>query len=260
MDPKTKFDLSLLLIYPILSCLFSFVFEVNVFVSILLFFGLPAAHLTFRGLQFSKKALVFSAVTGIPLIIVVDYIAHITGQWIIPNTVFSFRIFDVVTFEIIIWTVLNIYCVIMFYDVFLHHHVTHRLFHPHMKYAIILIVMIFVVFLGVLYSNPLLLGKIPYFYLVFGTLLWLIPIVLEIVFKKKFLSKFIKTAAYFFFLSFLYEITALKRGWWNFPGDQFIGHITVLDVSFPLEELIFWMMLFSMAVLTWYEYFDEGNR
>ena len=65
-------------------------------------------------------------------------------------------------------------------------------------------------------------------------------------------------AAFFLFYSLLYEITAMKLGWWSFPG-EYIGLVTILE-TFPIEEFIFWILLFAMAVLTFFEYTEDDEK
>jgi hypothetical protein len=70
----------------------------------------------------------------------------------------------------------------------------------------------------------------------------------------------LKTGAYFFYLSFLYEILAIHYGWWGFHSENFIGWFSILGTKFPLEELVWWIMLFALAVLSCYEYFDDDEK
>ena len=60
--------------------------------------------------------------------------------------------------------------------------------------------------------------------------------------------------------SFIYEVTALKLGWWIFPGQEFIGYITLFNVSFHIEDLLFWFILFALAILSYYNYFEENEK
>jgi len=63
---------------------------------------------------------------------------------------------------------------------------------------------------------------------------------------------------YFAYLSFIYEVTALSLGQWTFPAaNQFIGFVHVGGVTFPIEEFLFWIILGSLATLTYYRYFGE---
>jgi hypothetical protein len=259
MKKNEKIDLILLLIYPIIGALLSHVLNINAFGSVIVFFGLPSLYLTIRAFQYSKKALLFSVIASVPLIIIIDYIAHITEQWIIPNSILPFRLLGIVTIEVILWAILNLYLVIMFYEYFLDKHITKRLWHPHMKYLVAIALSLFILFITLYFYLPTFLN-IPFFYLCFGIVLLLIPLIIQMVNHPKMNVKFFKTAAYFFYLTFIYEVTALQLGWWDFPGTNFIGWVSIFNVRFPLEELIFWLFLFAMAILTYYEYFNDDEK
>ena len=101
---------------------------------------------------------------------------------------------------------------------------------------------------------------IPYFYLTAGIVLGIIPISIVLFEYPRLIAKFFKTAAYFFYLNFAYEITALKLGIWDFPGDQFIGWVTFFGMRFPFEEFFFWIILGAIAMLSYYEFFDDDRK
>lgn len=258
MEKSKKFDLILLLIYPVIGAVVSHLFKINAFGSVIVFFGLPSIYLTIRAVKYAERSIIFSLIASFPFIIIIDYIAHLTGQWIIPHSIFP-RFFQYVTVEVIIWAIFNCYFVVMFYEYFLHHHFVKKLWYPQMKYLIAISLAFFILFLFIYSFLPPFLN-IPFFYLLFGVVIVLIPIILQFFTHPKFISKFFETAAYFFYLTLIYEITALQLGWWNFPGEQFIGWVSIFSIKFPLEELIFWLLLFAMSVLTYYEFFDEGEK
>jgi len=251
--------LVILIIWPILAAVLSLLFKVNAFGSIILFLFLPAVYLSVRGIKYMKKSLIFSLVVGIPGIIIVEYLAHLSDAWLVPFTIFPIRLFGFVTIESILWAFFLIYYIIMFYEYFLDKHVAKHLWHPHMKYLAMLVLLGVVVFLVLLFYSPNVL-KIPYFYLCFGILLILIPIIIELFTYSRLSSKFFKAAAYFFFMTFIYEVTSLKLGIVAFPGTEFIGWVSILGVSFPFEELFFWCMLFTLAALSYYEFFDDDEK
>lgn len=258
MDRKKKIDLIILLVYPIIGAIISHLLNINAFGSVIVFFGLPSVYLTIRGAKFSKRAIIFSLLSSVFMIIIIDYISHLNGQWIIPNSILP-RLFQYVTIEVIVWAILNVYFVVMFYEYFLHHHFTKELLFPRMKYFFIACLLLFVLFLFIYNFLPNLF-YIPYFYFLFGTVLILIPTSVQLLRYPKFVAKFFETAAYFFYLTFTYEITALQLGWWDFPGHQFIGWVTISNIKFPIEELIFWIFLFAMAILAYYEFFDDREK
>ncbi len=147
----------------------------------------------------------------------------------------------------------------MFYEYFLDKHVTKKLMHPNMKYLIVSVVVIFLAFVVSLLRAPNRL-HIPYFYLTVGLTTILIPTLIEFLKYPKFISKFFMATAYFFYLTFIYEVTALKLNLWSFPGTEFIGWVSVFGVHFPAEELVFWVILSTMAILSYYEFFDDGEK
>ena len=77
--------------------------------------------------------------------------------------------------------------------------------------------------------------------------------------RPKLFGKFFLTGVYFFYLTFVYEVIALKLGWWNFPASDYIGWISIMGIKFPFEEFLFWLVLIAMASLSYYEFFDDDE-
>lgn len=96
----------------------------------------------------------------------------------------------------------------------------------------------------------------PYAYLVLG-LFTLPPFIILLVRRYRLVLKFLKAALYFVPLYLAYELTALPLGQWDFPG-QYIGTVTILNTTLPLEEFLVWILLSSTIVLAYYElYVDD---
>tara|TARA_Y100000034_G_C6889775_1_gene409137 strand:- start:155 stop:931 length:777 start_codon:yes stop_codon:yes gene_type:complete len=258
MRKKEKVDLIILLIYPIIASLISFVTNSNMFFSVLIFFGIPSIFLTLRAKKYAIKSLIFSFIIGLSLTIIIDYIAHFTRSWLV-SSMFNFRLLGYIPMEDLILGILYIYFIIMFYEYFLDKHVTKRYYNKNIKYLIIFLLILITLFFSILIINPSYLN-IPYFYLIVGSVMTLLPIIFILLKFPVLISKFFKTTAYFFFLTFAYEVTALKLGWWSFPGNEFIGWVTFLGTTFPFEELIFWIFLSAMAILSWFEFFDDDRK
>jgi len=48
---------------------------------------------------------------------------------------------------------------------------------------------------------------------------------------------------------------------WEFPSEgKFIGWVSFLGASFPLEELFFWIILGAPATLSWFVLFGEERK
>jgi len=257
MKKPGTIDLALILIWPILAAIIVLASKANLLVSTLIFAGVPSIYLSFRAKENIDKALIFSLM-GIPIGIAFDYIGTISGSWIVPS-VFPFKLFGIVTMEFIIWGLIMTYFIIMFYEYFLHKHVTKKMWQPRLKYLFFIWVILFGIFAIFFFNFPLKLS-IPYFYLLFGIILFAIPISIELYLQPNFISKFIKAGAYFFYIFFIHEVTSLQLGHWAFPGRYFIGWVEIFNVRFPIEELVFFIILFSVATLTFYQFFDDYQK
>ncbi|MCX6811067.1 MAG: hypothetical protein NTY30_05060 [Candidatus Berkelbacteria bacterium] len=258
VDTNKKIDLIVLLTLPIVLSLVALFLNLNAFWSVILFFGLPSILLSFRRPAYILKSLLFSIIASVPVIIIVDYIAESTGQWLIPGSILPTRLFGVVPIEVIFWAIMNFYAVIMYYEWFLDHHLKKELFGKNIKKLLLLIGVLFSTFIALVFYFPNILN-ISYFYLWFGLLVIIFPILWELINHPGIVPRFIKAAAYFFYLTFFYEVTALKLNWWNFPSNKFVGWVEVSSVRFPIEELVFWIILFTMAILTAFEVFDKDQ-
>ena len=60
---------------------------------------------------------------------------------------------------------------------------------------------------------------------------------------------------FFFGLYLALEVVAVTQGWWVYPADRYLGWVTVGGVTFPFEELFFWMILYAPALVSYYEIF-----
>lgn len=256
---RGRLDLPILLLLPIIAAVVSLALKTNYFWTIIFFLGTPSVYLSFREPRYIKKTFVFSLLASIPAIVVIDFIGQKTGQWIIPSSVSPIRLFGTTQVEQLLWAFLNFYSVIIFYKHFLDRHYSRKVWGRRLKYVVIIGLLLMGPFLLFLWQKPEILN-IPYFYFLFGLALIAVPAIGEPLKKPNLASRFLKTATYFFYLSFIFEITALQLGCWIFPSTQFVGWIEVSSIRFPIEELIFWIILFSMAVLGVYEKFDEEEK
>lgn len=237
----------------------SFLFGIQTLLgSIFLFFVIPSVYLSFLLRRSVVKSLIFSVIAMLPVGIVIDYVIHLTHQWFVPS-IFPFRIFGLVPIEDLIWGFFSIYFVLMFYEYFMESHHERKIWHPRMKVFSLLFISILLLFLVLYLFAPRLL-YIPYAYFWLCFILVLIPVVIEMIRRPILFPKVLTVGVYFFFFDIFYEITALKLGWWTFPGVHYIGLVSLFGVQFPFEEFFFWMLLFSTAILSYYEPFDDDEK
>jgi hypothetical protein len=255
-----KKHLALFILYPIVAAFVSFIIKPNAFGSVILFLIIPSTYLSVILRGNIKKTAIFALVTSAPFIIFADYIAHLTNQWVVPDTIFAARLLGLVPVEDALWAFFLTYFMIMFYELFLDDRKDDKkVFPSKTKYLAVFFSSILIIFLFLYFFLPSYL-YISYFYLWFGMALIFIPIIIELIRKPNLITKVFLTGVYFFFVSFLYEITALKLGWWCFPGQQFVGWVSIFGVRFPFEEFFFYVLLLAMACVSYYEFFDGDEK
>ncbi len=256
---RRKIDLLILIGLPPLATAISLAVDANYFWAILLFLGLPSLYLSLRSPRHVPKTALFALVASLPAILVIDYIGQTMQQWVIVQSILPLRLFGVTQIEQLLWAFLNFYAVVIFYKHFLDRRRSGEIVGPRWN-ELLLIDVAFIVPFGLLLTFNQTMLRVPYYYLVFGLLFIGVPAVFELLLRPRLAGKFLKTAAYFFYLSLAFELTALSLDCcWQFASSQYIGWVSILDIRFPLEELLFWMTLFALAILAIYEKFDEDE-
>jgi hypothetical protein len=104
--------------------------------------------------------------------------------------------------------------------------------------------------------------KIPftsYPYLVIGVIA-IIPLLYLSIKNPKIMSKFLFIGTYFFIYYFVFEMLAVYKSYWIYPGNNYIGWIQILNLRFPFEEMFFWMMLYASTIVSYYELFIDDER
>ena len=252
-----QIDIVLLLIFPILAAIISLSIKANYLTSILLFFGLPSVWLSYRTAHLIKRTFLYSLIYVIPFTVIVDYLVTIDKGWFVPNSLFPLFL-GVIPIEDFVFGFLLVYATIMFYEHFAHHG-THKLLAQRMKYLTQIIIFSIIIFTGILLINPAILS-IPYSYLLLGIIFLLIPPIMFLYKYPSYKPLFATIISYFFVLNITFELVALKLGQWIFPGENFIGWVQIFGLRFPFEEFIFFTILFPIAMLTWYKYFDDKPK
>lgn len=253
--PPHLHDLLVVSILPILAALASWVWPLNFAESSFLFFGLPALYLSWRKPNFVKRALFFSFIFTI-IAGCIDYAAIGDHSWFVP-TVFHVRIAGTVPIEDLIWAFLLNYMIIAFFETF-YDHLTHKVIGRRMPYLYLIAIatLCWLVLSSLIGGHPY---DISYFYLKAGLLLCALPIAVFLFEFPRFMSVFLTMTPYFASVSLIEEIVGLHGGYWYFPGNHFIGWVNFGTYRFPYEELIFWIVLFCSAIVTYFEVFDDNR-
>lgn len=204
-----------------------------------------------------KKIIVGSLVFGVLFGAILEFIAHVTLAWQVPNTIFPFRILGASTMEALLGYIPMTCLVLIFYEHFFDKDINHKI-SPHIWQAITpsllaggLIIIIYLINPSrLIFSDP---------YLKMG-LAAIIPVVWQLTRSPRLIVKYIKLTASLFFVFFVFEVIAVRFNYWIFPGNEYLGHVTYFGQTFPVEEIIFWMLLYPATIASYYERFVDDNK
>jgi hypothetical protein len=252
-----RIDTAILILWPLAAAVFTLLFRAPFFVSSLLFFAVPSVWFAFRTRKAVKKTLIFACITTVIMFFVLDYLAMVNQAWSVP-TIFHFSFLGILTFEDFALGFSLVFNVVIVYEHFLNHG-KHELIDRRMKYFIWPFVILFLSMLVALLINDEFL-QIPYFYFIAGVVLTAVPVILTASAFPKLLAKYVKIGSYFALVLLLFELIGLNLGHWSFPGSTYIGWLEINTYRFPLEEFIFWVMLTSVAIVSYYEFFDDDQK
>jgi len=251
-----KFDLIIIFAIFLFGALISIIFNFKPLLGGILSLLIPSIYLILREKKNFWKifwgVLIFGAIIGFGF----DFIVTLNQGWIVTRIILPWKFFGVLPIDNVIGWVLMTLFILVFYEHFLDDEKTKKI-SKNFKWALIPFSALLFLFLTLYIINPNLL-KLPYTYLVGGIVAIILPIIL-VVSKTRFLEKFLKLGAFFFVIWFILEIMALKNQGWIFPG-QYIGQVSIFGLSFPFEELFFWMMFYAATVVSYYEIFIDDSR
>jgi len=211
---------------------------------------LPSLYLGLRRSKPWLTILTASIFLGLFLGGTFDLIQSYNGAWSVDRTVVPFQVFGIMPFDNALGYFLMTLFTLTFYEHFFgqpKRRISKRL---QLGCIAILILTSTITTVFAMYRE---LFDIPYAYTIGGTLA-VVTVSIGILRHQELLNSTLRTAVFFFFVWFATELAAVVTGGWTYPSDEYIGYVTVFSVSFPLEELLFWMMWYAPFLVVAYEY------
>lgn len=221
--------------------------------------GLPSLYLSFVNKKIIKKSALFSALFGIPLSFVADYICTVSSCWH-ENGNLGIQIFGTYPIDVFLWIFIYIYFIISFYEHFLDEDKYKGKISKNIDYLIGSGVLLVAIFLVIYYMHKEFL-VLSYFYLIFDILIFIAPTVVMCWRYPSLVRKMAIQGSYFFILSLAYELVAVSLNHWSFSfkGWNLIGRVDLFGVPFAFEELI-WIIFAVPGILCWYELFADNKK
>ena len=88
----------------------------------------------------------------------------------------------------------------------------------------------------------------------------ILPLILEVQRLPKLFRKYFPFALSLFPIIFTWEVVGLTFQYWTFPGQDYLAVVTFFSQSFPIEEIIFWMLLYPVTIASYYEQFVDDEK
>jgi len=254
-----KLDLIVVTLIPLIIFIlvFFFDFQINYFTSLLLAFGIPSLYLSIKNKEKVKKVAFFSFLVSIPIAVIVELIAFGEKAWVVPESIFPFRLFGFSPIENYIWQFITVYTILIFYEYFCNNKFQKDM-SKKMKIMIYILYPLTIIMVLMFYINQSLIN-INYSYIWFGIIFFIIPITLFLTKYPKFFVPFLKVQIFFLYIHMIFELIGLKYNHWIYTGTNFVGWFSLFGLKMPIEELFFVMIIGAIAACTYYEYFANKN-
>ena len=212
---------------------------------------LPLLYLAWRESLPWKKILFASLTLGLLLGAFFDLIQSFNAAWSTDVLVIPWKVFGVLPVDNLLGYFLMTALTISFYEYFFKTE-SHGFPIPNRYFKITAVVASITVLVFLLFAFWPQALNIPFAYLLGGLAATLATI--YSVYRRPFLlDRCLRMSALFFVIWFVEEIVVLHTAGWSFGG-QYIGWVSVFGVSFPFEELFFWMFWYAPFLVVTYEY------
>lgn len=254
-----RLDLVVVLCMILVSIPVVLYFNVRFLTSTFFFFVVPSIYLFIRSPK-NPKRLLATLLLGTIASFNLDFLAEFNNAWNwapYGQLVFKSKILGYVTPDVMIWFAFWVFLTIVFYEHFFEHDRSDKI-SPRFKFALGGTIIATVIIVLFYFFCPSVL-QFRYAYLIIGLMFGLPPLVFLFIKRPSLLAKFAKASAFPFVVFLSFEITALKLDQWRFPG-EYIGWVSLLGVSFPLEEFFFWIVMSTVISLTYYEFLVDDEK
>lgn len=257
---RNKLIIDLLVISIIIGISFwlILIFELNFLTQAVLLFLAPSIYLIYRKPKSLKRTFAGTFLIGGFFYLFLVLIGNYNNSWFIPDDAitFPYKILGIVELDYMIWGILWIMMMIVSYEHFLEREQKTTL-SKNFYWCLFSIIIADLFLILTFLINPEFL-KIPYAYIIVCSLS-LLPVLYACYKKPHLILKIIEVIPFFAVMFFIYEIVGLAIGGWSFSG-QYIGIVSISNIHFPLEEVIFWFTASSLVVLTDYELYVDDEK
>lgn len=215
-------------------------------------------YLWIRSRKPAKHILYATLIFGFLCGLLFEFIEQFNQSYVIAHSVLP-KLFGVMSFDFVLWHVLMAAYVFTFYEHFINTtSMAPALSSRARKVAIALVIVILAIVSVYLYHPEWL--RLRYAYADLATVA-VLPLFLLAYRKPRYVREFVLISPFFLFFFFLVEWTGVPKHWWVYGGSHYLGWVTVQSLHFPIEELLYWMLLYPAALIAYYKLFiDRADK
>jgi len=217
-------------------------------------FCLPGTiYLGLRAPKPWKKILLSTLIFGVVFGSFFEFLQQYNLSYVSTSTVFP-KIFGVLAIDATLWHVFMATFVLTFYEHFINRD-KYKTISRRALPVLIIGLIVFLVTVILYYVHPSSL-HFKYAYVDFGTLA-VLPVFLLAYKKPQYIKDMTLIAPFFLFLYLVIEWVGVPRHWWIYTGHAYLGFVSIQSLRFPLEELLYWMLLYPAALVSYYKIFID---
>lgn len=256
--PQRAGEAAIALAWPLLAMWVLERYQAGMMASIAMFLIVPAVLVAVGRPRIILPALAFSLAIGAPSIVWIDELGSRGGQWAIVDPLSLELPLIGASVQSLSWAVAHFFSSIVAWEKIKGPTSIPRPSLPRIGLCVTWAWGLLAAFLVVKTWFPHWL-LVPYFYCWFGVVLILAPVIVTCLAKPCLVRPLAILAVLGLVWKTAYEIAALRNEWWRFPG-EFVGWVAPFGYRIPIEELVFWIVLFSPAIAVFWEFCNRPAR
>jgi len=197
---------------------------------------------------------------GVVFALVLETMAELNGAWHVVDTVFTYRFPGGASLDAILGYLFMTLLTLVIYEHFIDSPHIGKMKLSSRRVAVALLPSACIVILLFIFSTyaPNLIS-VNHLYLKAG-IAAILPAIIIGFQNPKIYTKMAQIMPLFFLIYLAFEFLAVKFSWWTYPSGQYIGTVSLFGVSFPFEELFFWMLFYAGSLVVYYEkWIDDGK-
>lgn len=225
-----------LIVYAIAVAVLGIIFHFSYLISTILFFVPPSIYITIRRPDLFRPIGIYSLAVGIPFVLIIDTIALYNHSWW-ETSAFPIRIFNLMPFDTVVWSVLYVYTTLVFFEYFFEKGnetpaLSRRFWNLEIGLLFVLTAFLFS------FSFHPEWFMIPYFYAVFVGIFYIAVSIGALIHIPKAFSTLWIQCLFLSVWLFVAELGALAAHQWGFSGSEYLGMIRIGAFTLPFEEMV----------------------